>query len=60
MTSWDKSGSAGARLYIYNQNDLDFENLNFEVNLSSPYKTDGEYNAYLGQTHSHYVPDVPS
>lgn len=28
------------------------------VSLNSPYKTDGEYQEYLGQTHSHYVPDV--
>ena len=58
MTSYDKSAGTGAKIFVYNQSDFDFENLNYEVELSSPYKTDGEYNAYLGQTHSHYIPDV--
>ncbi len=58
ITSLDRSGNTGAKLFVYNQSDFDFENLDYEVELSSPYKTDGEYNAYLGQTHSHYIPDV--
>ncbi|MEK7096569.1 MAG: Ig-like domain-containing protein [Patescibacteria group bacterium] len=28
------------------------------VELDSPYKTDGVYGSYLGQLHSHYIPDV--
>lgn len=30
----------------------------YTVSLESPYKTDGVYNSYLGQLHSHYVPDI--
>lgn len=28
------------------------------IELESPYKADGEYHPYLGQLHSHYIPDV--
>jgi len=48
------------KLYIYSSGSFDLQPRDFTIKLTNPYKTDGEYNEYLGQTHCHYIPDVPT
>ncbi|MFA4995680.1 MAG: Ig-like domain-containing protein [Patescibacteria group bacterium] len=53
-----KSGSE-QNLIIKKINDIGVVNdEDGKITLESPYKTDGVYNSYLGQLHSHYIPDL--
>ena len=53
------AGTIGTRLYVMDINDLSLRPNDYTVTLESPYKTDGDYNPYLGQLHAHYRPEAP-